>query len=114
MTFGQETRRVLSDGRVVGRTSQHRDRDAQFHYLAAQVSAPLDTGQPVVSVDTKKNELVGRYQNGGRRVAAKGRPGEVNVHDFIGEEGRRSPTACTTWPPTPAGSAVGKDHDTAA
>ncbi len=61
---------------------QHPDRDAQFRYLAGQVSAWLATGDPVVSVDTKKKELVGNYNNAGREWQPKGEPVEVEVHDF--------------------------------
>ena len=86
---------------------QHPDRDAQFRYLAAQVSAHRDGGDPVVSVDTNKKELVGEYRNGGREWRPAGDPEQVNVHDFIGEAGKAIPTASMTSPPTPAGSASG-------
>jgi hypothetical protein len=58
------------------------ERDAQFRYLNAQVRAFLDRGQPVLSVDAKKKELVGGFKNGGRTWRPKGEPVRVNVHDF--------------------------------
>jgi Rhodopirellula transposase DDE domain len=61
----------------------HRDRDAQFSYLNGQVSEHQQAGEPVISVDTKKKELVGNYKNGGREWRPAGRPEPVKVHDFI-------------------------------
>jgi len=58
------------------------ERDAQFRYLNAQVQAFLERGQPVLSVDTKKKELVGAFKNAGRTWRPKGDPVRVNVHDF--------------------------------
>jgi hypothetical protein len=58
------------------------ERDAQFRYLNAQARRFLDRGQPVISVDTKKKELVGEFKNGGRTWRPKGDPVRVNVHDF--------------------------------
>jgi transposase len=63
--------------------SAHIDRDAQFEYINTQATAFLRTGDPVISVDTKKKELVGNYRNNGRVWRPKGEPVEVNVHDFI-------------------------------
>jgi hypothetical protein len=62
--------------------SQHPDRDSQFRYINAQVKKFLKNGDPVVSVDTKKKELVGSFENPGRRWRKKGKPEEVLVHDF--------------------------------
>jgi hypothetical protein len=94
---------------------QHPDRDAQFRYLSAQVNAYLAAGDPVISVDTKKKELVANYKNGGREWQPKGRPEEVDVHDFpdptVGKAipyGIYDVGANTGW------VSVGKDHDTAA
>jgi DDE family transposase len=61
--------------------AQHPDRDAQFRYLNEQVKAFLAAGQPVVSVDAKKKELVGAFKNGGREWQPAGRPELVNVYD---------------------------------
>jgi hypothetical protein len=95
--------------------SQHADRDAQFRYLAAQVAEHAGAGQPVVSVDAKKKELVGAFKNGGREYQPSGEPEQVNVHDFPDKElGKAIPygiydvSANTGW------VSVGTDHDTSA
>jgi len=62
--------------------ADHPDRDAQFQYINDTAAAAIKTGQPVISVDTKHRELVGEFKNGGREWAPKGRPVEVNMHDF--------------------------------
>src|SRR5262249_48782802 len=70
----------------------HPDRDAQFRYINRQVKAFQRRGQPVVSVDTKKKELIGEFRNGGREWRPAGRPEEVKVHDFPDPElGRAIP-----------------------
>jgi len=61
---------------------QHPDRDAQFRHINAQVKAFVRSGDPVVSVDTKKKELVGAFKNAGRRWQPRGEPTAVQVHDF--------------------------------
>lgn len=61
---------------------QHPDRDGQFSYLNAQVMDHIDTADAVISVDTKKKELVGEFKNGGREWHPQGSPTPVNVHDF--------------------------------
>ena len=65
---------------------QHPDRDAQFRRIDRRVRAFQRLGQPVVSVDTKKKELIGAYRNAGREWRPKGQPEEVKVHDFIDRE----------------------------
>jgi transposase len=62
--------------------AQHVDRDAQFHYLNDAVSTRLAAGEPVISVDTKKKELIGNYANRGREWQPEGEPERTNVHDF--------------------------------
>ncbi len=62
--------------------SSHPDRDGQFHYLNELVARRLGAGEPVVSVDTKKKELIGNYANGGREWQPLGEPERANVHDF--------------------------------
>ena len=62
--------------------SQHPDRDAQFRYLNGLVAERLGTGEPVVSIDCKKKEVVGEKANGGREYQPKGSPEKVDVHDF--------------------------------
>lgn len=95
--------------------AQHADRDAQFRYLNDQVLEHLGAGQPVVSVDTKKKELVGDFKNPGREYQPNGQPERVKVHDFPGKDvGRAIPygvydvLANTGW------VSVGTDHDTSA
>ncbi len=61
----------------------HPDRDAQFCYLNSRVTGHLGVGEPVISVDTKKKELIGDFHNGGREYQPKGEPERVRVHDFI-------------------------------
>jgi len=94
---------------------QHLDRDAQFGYLNDQAEEHLAGGDPVISVDTKKKELVGPYQNGGLEWRPAGDPEQVKVHDFIDPAlGKANPygvydvAADTGW------VSVGTDHDTAA
>jgi hypothetical protein len=62
--------------------SQHPDRDAQFCYISAVTKRAVDRGEPVISVDTKKKELVGDFKNAGREWRPKGKPELVRVHDF--------------------------------
>lgn len=95
--------------------TQHADRDAQFRYLNDQVITHMGDGQPVVSVDTKKKELVGDFKNPGREYQPSGAPERVKVHDFPGKDvGRAIPygvydvLANTGW------VSVGTDHDTSA
>ena len=74
---------------------QHPDRDAQFHYLNDQADAFVDEDQPVISVDTKKKELIGDYANGGAEWSPQGEPERVQVHDFadtaLGENAKAIP-----------------------
>ena len=95
--------------------NQHADRDAQFRYLHGQVTEHAAAGQPVISVDTKKKELVGTYKNGGKEYRPAKSPEPVNVHDFPDKElGKAIPygiydvSANTGW------VSVGTDHDTSA
>ncbi|WP_326594192.1 ISAzo13 family transposase [Streptomyces sp. NBC_01294] len=95
--------------------SQHPDRDTQFRYLNEQARNHRDTGQPVISVDTKKKELVGEFKNSGRQWRPASEPVPVSVHDFADPQlGKAVPygiydlTANTGW------VNVGTDHDTAA
>ncbi|HEX9584983.1 MAG TPA: ISAzo13 family transposase [Gammaproteobacteria bacterium] len=71
--------------------AQHADRDAQFKYINAQTKKRLKAGNPAISVDTKKKELIGGYKNAGAEYRPKGKPEKVDVHDFKGELGRASP-----------------------
>ena len=92
----------------------HPDRDAQFRYLSGQINAHLGSGDPVVSVDTKKKELVGRYKNAGREWQPTGQPEQVEVYDFIGEAGKAIPYGVYDVAANAAWVSVGRDHDTAA
>ena len=91
------------------------DRDAQFRYLNEQVRDHRDAGEPVVSVDTKKKELVGKYRNGGREWRPAGDPVRVNDHDFPDQElGKAIPYGIYDLAANTGWVNVGTDHDTAA
>jgi hypothetical protein len=95
--------------------AQHPDRDAQFRYLNEQAREHLAAGQPVVSVDTKKQELVGQYGNGGAEWQPVGWPERVNVHDFPDKElGKAIPYGVYDLGANAGWVSVGTDHDTAA
>jgi hypothetical protein len=72
----------LQGNRKTREGASHPDRNAQFEYLGAEVARFLKRGQPAISVDTKKKELVGDFKNGGRDWRPQGQPEEVRVHDF--------------------------------
>ena len=93
---------------------QHPDRDAQFAYLNEQVRQHQAVGAPVLSVDTKKKELVGEFKNGGREWRPKGRPEAVNVHDFPSQGvGKAIPYGIYDVSRNSGWVSVGIDHDTA-
>lgn len=95
--------------------SQHPDRNVQFEYIHGQVVAWQAARQPVISVDTKKKELVGDFKNGGRELRPKGDPEKVRVHDFMIEElGRATPYGVYDVTNNLGWVSVGVDHDTAA
>ena len=82
----------LQGNRKTKEGDSHPDRDAQFAHINAQVAAALADQQPVISVDTKKKELVGDFRNNGREYRPQGCPEEVRVHDFLIKElGRAVP-----------------------
>src|SRR6266542_1568018 len=86
--------------------SSHPDRNEQFEFINARVDAAHVRGAPVISVDTKKKELVGDFKNAGREWQPEGRPVPVRVHDFIDKElGKASRMGSTTSDRTPHGSA---------
>jgi len=92
----------------------HMDRDAQFQYLNDQATAFLKADEPVVSVDTKKKELVGNYKNNGRQWRPQATPEEVNVHDSIDPKlGRAVPYGVYDIADNKGWVSVGADHDTA-
>jgi hypothetical protein len=94
--------------------SQNPDRDAQFRYLNGQVKGFRRAGDPVISVDTKKKELVGAFKNGGRRWLPKGKADQVSVHDFphLGK-GKAIPYGAYDIARNRAVVNVGVTHDTA-
>jgi hypothetical protein len=94
--------------------AQHPDRDAQFGYVNEQAKAHLAAGQPVISVDTKKKELVGRFANTGREWQPAGWPERVSVHDFPGDADKAIPYGVYDLGANAGWVSVGTDHDTAA
>jgi len=93
----------------------HPDRDAQFQYINRRAKAFQGQGQPVVSVDTKKKELVGQFRNSGREWHPQGQPEEVQVHDFPNEAlGKVIPYGVYDEATNSGWVSVGIDHDTAA
>ena len=104
----------LQGNRKVLEGSQHPDRNAQFEHLNAQVEAHLAMGDPAISVDAKKQELVGPFKNGGRELRPKGHPEPVRVHDFVDKElGRATPYGVYDLAQNQGWVTVGIDHDTA-
>lgn len=94
---------------------QHPGRDAQFDYLNEQVKTHLAAGQPVISVDTTKKELVGAYKNRGAEWRPAGDPQQVKVHDFIDPSlGKANPYRVYDLAGDTGWVSVGTDHDTAA
>jgi transposase len=105
----------LQGNAKVAEGKQHPDRDAQFRYINEQVKAFQAAGQPVISVDAKKKEIIGEFKNAGREWRPVGEPVRVDVHDFpdklLGKAipyGVYDVSANTGW------VSVGTDHDTAA
>jgi len=104
----------LQGNRKVLEGSQHPDRNAQFEHLNAQVEAQLAMGDPAISVDAKKKELVGPFKNGGRELRPQGHPEPVRVHDFVDKElGRATPYGVYDLAQNQGWVTVGIDHDTA-
>ena len=95
--------------------NQHPDRDGQFGYLNAQATDHAEAGDPVISVDTKKKELVGNFKNGGREWRPRGSPEPVRVHDFKDPElGKVNPYGVYDITADQGWVSVGTDHDTSA
>ena len=93
----------------------HPDRDAQFRHLNESVRAALAAGEPVISVDTKKKELVGDFKNGGREWRPQGRPEQVRVHDFLIKDlGRAVPYGIYDLASNAGWISVGMSGDTSA
>ena len=105
----------LQANRKVLEGSSHPDRNAQFAYLNGAVQLQLAEGEPVISVDTKKKELVGPFRDAGKELRPKGDPEDVRMHDFIDRElGRVSPYGVYDLAKNEAWVSVGTDHDTSA
>lgn len=94
--------------------AQHPDRNAQFEHINETIRRQLEANEPVISVDTKKKEMVGPYKNKGAELRIKGDPEEVNVHDFIDkEQGKVAPYGVYDLLWNEAWVSVGISHDTA-
>jgi transposase len=104
----------LQANRKTSEGSSHPDRNAQFEHINKKVEAFRAAHLPVISVDTKKKELVGDFKNSGRELRPKGEPEAVRVHDFIVPElGRANPYGVYDFASNPGWVSVGVDHDTA-
>ena len=104
----------LQSNRKTREGTNNPDRDAQFDHINTQVKAALAAGQPAISVDTKKKELVGDFKNAGRELRPKGQPEPVRMHDFkIPELGRAVPYGVYDIAGNTGWVSVGIDHDTA-
>ncbi len=105
----------LQANRKTREGNQHLDRNAQFEYINKKAGMFLTDGQPVISVDTKKKELVGNFKNAGREWRPRASPEEVNVHDFIDPKLKRAvPYGVYDIHNNIGWVSVGTDHDTAA
>jgi hypothetical protein len=105
----------LQGNRKVREGAEHPDRNAQFEYLNARVARQLRQGQPAISVDTKKKELVGDFKNSGREWRPQGQPEEVRVHDFPDPTlGKAIPYGVYDLGRNAGWVSVGVTHDTAA
>ena len=103
----QSTRKTREGGK-------HADRDAQFAHIAHMVTAYQTSGDPVISVDTKKKELIGDFKNGGKEWQPTGTPEEVRVYDFIDAAlGKVAPYGIYDLTTNTGWVNVGIDHDTA-
>jgi hypothetical protein len=106
--YSLQANRKMRDG------ISHPDRDAQFHYINEQMEKFLSGGEPAISVDTKKKELVGDFKNNGKELRPKGKPEIVRVHDFkIEELGKVAPYGVYDIKQNSGWVTVGTDHDTA-
>src|SRR5436190_4210533 len=95
--------------------TRHPDRDAQFRYINEQARDHQATADPVISVDTKKKELIGEFKNAGREWRPKGQPAAVRTHDFPGDSaGKAIPYGVYDVTANAGWVSVGTDHDTAA
>ena len=108
MDYSLQANRKTKEG------DSHPDRNAQFEYIDHKVQTYIALRQPVISVDTKKKELVGDFKNAGQQWRPKGNPEKVRVHDFaIPELGRAAPYGVYDLAHNTGWVSVGVDHDTA-
>jgi hypothetical protein len=104
----------LQSNRKTKEGAGHPDRNAQFEHINATVKQFQHRGQPVISVDTKKKELIGQFRNGGREWQPQGEPEEVRVHDFMDPQlGKAIPYGVYDLSENQGWVSVGIDHDTA-
>jgi hypothetical protein len=104
----------LQGNRKTKEGDSHPDRNAQFEHINTMVKRSQKRGQPVISVDTKKKEMVGDFKNGGREWMPQGEPDEVRVHDFIDKTlGKAIPYGVYDITNNQGWVSVGIDHDTA-
>lgn len=104
----------LQSNRKTLEGASHPDRNGQFEYINASVKRFQQRGQPVISVDTKKKELVGAFRNGGREWQPQGEPEKVKVHDFLDPDlGKAIPYGVYDLSENQGWVSVGVDHDTA-
>jgi hypothetical protein len=108
LEYRRHVNRKTKDG------SHHPDRDAQFEHINAEAQAAQAAGQPVISVDTKKKELIGEFKNPGSDYGPKGKPTEVDAHDFENKElGKVVPYGIYDFGANSGYVSLGIDHDTA-
>lgn len=104
----------LQSTRKTREGSEHEDRDAQFAHIAKTVTEYQTAGDPVISVDTKKKELIGDFKNAGKEWQPAGTPEQVRVHDFIDPQlGKVAPYGVYDLSSNSGWVNVGIDHDTA-
>ena len=104
----------LQSNRKTKEGASHPDRDAQFKYIYSKIKTFQDRGQPVISVDAKKKELIGDFKNAGREWRPKGEPEEVRVYDFKDKSrGKGTPYGVYDVTSNQGWVSVGTDHDTA-
>lgn len=104
----------LQANRKTQEGTSHPDRNEQFEHIHRRMKRHLRGGQPVISVDTKKKELVGNFKNGGREWMGKGQPAKVKVHDFLDpRKGKAIPYGVYDLGRNVGWVSVGIDHDTA-
>ena len=105
----------LQGNRKTMEGASHPDRNAQFEHINRKVAHRIDGGQPAISVDTKKKELVGEFKNNGREWHPRGQPEKVRVHDFLDpKKGKAIPYGVYDMARNAGWVSVGVDHDTAA